>query len=221
MENWRPDEKKVIQWLAAAVIAFVLSFVFGVIQYRFGRFRAVDFWFFSLLGLTMLSYIGLKIVSLAVFQNLESSEKLVTQSPQAQGSPKPLVFRGTDAAFEYACKHTSTDLKKGSTIPALVIDAKEFAGTAESVKRDANGIQSVVLKVASDDGGFVVMAQTAGPDTEDLAPGDFVAWRAFQFMEGMSDRLGDSRFAWVGLVVAKLKPELDPYKGWRIAKRFQ
>lgn len=56
-----------------------------------------------------------------------------------------------------------------------------------------------MLRVASQDGGFIVVATTLGPKGPKLQVGDFVAWQAGKLKEG----------GWVGVIIGTLKPELS------------
>jgi hypothetical protein len=131
--------------------------------------------------------------------------------------PKPglsaLVFKTGEAFVDYHCKYMKTRLEPGSPLAALVLDATEMFGVPVPVKIDDNGFQTATLRVASDDGGFVVLAQTASGGGDRLKPGDVVAWIPGQHLPKLAQATGDERFGWVGLIVAKVAPEIDMSKG--------
>lgn len=82
------------------------------------------------------------------------------------------------------------------------------------------GLQTCSLKVASDDGGFLVLAQTAGNGPK-LEPGMLVAWQAGTYSADIGKvNSEDQRFGWVGLIIAVLHPDLDIKKGWAIHASF-
>jgi hypothetical protein len=69
------------------------------------------------------------------------------------------------------------------------------------------GNQTALLCVASNDGGFVVAARTAGPKGPWLEPGQLVAWKAVRYVPEVANAVSDKRFGWVGVIVGTLKPE--------------
>lgn len=85
--------------------------------------------------------------------------------------------------------------------------------------RTESGIQRMILRVSSNDGGFMVVAETSGPRGPKLNIGDLVSWIPLTYIESMCQEDTDSRFAWCGLVTGKLKPILSP-TGWVGEKRF-
>jgi hypothetical protein len=82
-------------------------------------------------------------------------------------------------------------------------------GTSEAVKLQGDGNQIAMLHVASNDGGFLVVATTANPKGPKLQPGQLVAWNAMKYVPGIAEAATakDKRFGWVGLIVGTLKPE--------------
>ena len=120
-----------------------------------------------------------------------------------------LIFKDNNAAFDYACKYIDCTLKEDATLLAIVLDSKEEYRTKQSVKTQDDGSQLAMIKVASDDGGFNVPANTAGTKGAVLKPGDLVAWQAMQYMPELGNTVEDSRFGWVGLILGTLKPELN------------
>jgi hypothetical protein len=135
-------------------------------------------------------------------------------SKKTCGPDIALPFKSNEAAFEYACQFMQSELAKGRSLPALVLDAAKEHGTAKSVAVDAKGIQTALLMVCSKDNGFRVIATTAASGGHKLVPGDFVAWQAMQYSEQLAEVGTDQRFGWVGLIVGTLRPEWRPNSGW-------
>jgi membrane-bound inhibitor of C-type lysozyme len=140
-------------------------------------------------------------------------------SPAA--AEKRLYFKDGRCAFEFACEFLKTDLVAEAIIPALVDDAKEALGTDEAVAMMQDGTQILALRVCSTDNGFLVLAGTLSASGPRLKPGDLVAWRAGKPIECESLALqSDPRSKWVGIVLAKLKPQYQPGRGWAIEEPF-
>lgn len=129
-----------------------------------------------------------------------------------------LPFKGSQAAFEYACRFLICTVEVGAMLPALVEDGRLLFGTQDRVHSNDDGTQTGVLKVASKDGGFLVVARTIGSGPQ-LLPGDFVAWQAGTHSRELAETSGDQRFGWVGLIVGKLRPEWNG-GGWVGGERF-
>ena len=131
-----------------------------------------------------------------------------------------LAFKSGEDFVNYHCKYMTTRLEAGSPLAALVLDARDHFGTKVAVSTDERGIQTATLRVASDDDGFVVIAGTSGPG-EPLKPGDAVAWIPGQHMPELGRASGDDRSGWIGLIVAKVAPEIDMNSGeMRILCRY-
>jgi hypothetical protein len=87
---------------------------------------------------------------------------------------------------------------------AIVLDeTKEFDDVPDSIILDPDGRQTVLLRVASEDGGFLVVAKTAGRGPL-LNPKDAVIWMPDIFSEEVAKVSPDKRFGWVGLKRAKI-----------------
>jgi len=123
--------------------------------------------------------------------------------------PQKLPFKSGAAFLEYQCEFGHTDIVPKMGIVALVLDSKAEFGTQNPVKVNDEGIQTVSLKVASKDGGFVVIAQTASSKGDALKPDDVVVWVPMLHSDHMVSEGMDERFGWTGCVVAKIKPEID------------
>jgi len=91
--------------------------------------------------------------------------------------------------------------------------------TQQAVKTKPDGNQIALLRVASGDGGFVVLAETAGPNGPRLDPGQLVVWQAQQFVASIATHATDKRFGWVGIILGTLKPEHRD-EAWVGDKRF-
>jgi hypothetical protein len=125
---------------------------------------------------------------------------------------RPLYFKNGDTAFEMACKYGEHELGVGKTLIAIVIDARKEAGCNFAVKTLANGCQMAMLRVSSPDGGFVVLSETPSAEGPKLEVGDLVSWHIVGHSEDAS--------GWVGLIVAKIKPEYSIPSGWKIDAIF-
>jgi len=126
-----------------------------------------------------------------------------------QNLPQKLPFKNGADFLNYQCKYGFTEIQPKQGIVALVLDASKEFGTENAVKIDDDGIQTVVLKVASEDGGFIVFAQTASGGGDPLKPDDVVIWVPLKHSAEVIPNGADNRFGWVGFVVAKVKPEID------------
>ena len=119
----------------------------------------------------------------------------------------PRFFRDGIAALRYACKFLECPLHEGAFLPAVVLDARELFETQTAINTDRDGNQLAYLCVASNDGGFFVLATTAGPRGPMLEPGQLVAWKAVRLVPDIANTLSDKRFGWAGVIVGTLKPE--------------
>ena len=130
-----------------------------------------------------------------------------------------LAFHDGAAAFEYCCRYMDTRLVEGATLPALVLDAREYAGTHQAIRVDEDGAQLAVLRVASRDGGFVVVARTASGEGPALHPGHLVAWQAMTDRRDIGEQTEDPRGGWIGLILGTLRPEWQAGQ-WVGGERF-
>lgn len=130
-----------------------------------------------------------------------------TPTTHTGGGAPPLYFKDGAAAFGYCCQYMECPLGEGSSLPALVLDARELFGSAAAVKIEDNGNQTAAIRVASSDGGFLVFGPTAGPKGPRLQPGQLVCWQAGSFSPSVAKLSKDGRFGWVGLIVGTLKPQ--------------
>jgi len=127
---------------------------------------------------------------------------------QEEGTRAPtFVFTDTEAGrksfFKLQCKYGDTEIEKGKALVAIVLDAsREFPEIPHPVKIEPDGSQLALIKVVSEDGGFVVPAKTPSAKGDRLIPGDFVAWVPHTQLE---TPFPDKRVGWVGLIRAKLR----------------
>lgn len=128
--------------------------------------------------------------------------------------PNKLVFKSGADFVDYQCKFGHVDIKPKEGIVAVVLDAVAEFGVSRPVKVEEDGRQLTMLRVASEDGGFVVPAYTATGKGDRLEPGDVVIWVPVEYNKSEVERAEgvDPRFGWVGFIVAKIEPELDMNK---------
>lgn len=131
----------------------------------------------------------------------------------------PLKFKSGNEAFEYACKYLECPLHENAMLPALVVDASKEFGTRTAIKLEDDGTQVATLRVASKDGGFIVMAKTVSADGPILRTGQLVGWQAIKYMKELGEQTDDNRFGWVGLIIGTLKPEYQN-GSWAGDERF-
>ena len=151
-----------------------------------------------------------------------------------------LVFKDCEAAFAHACKWMDCTLGEGKGVPAIVVDSREFASDIGcAVKTESDKSQLAMIRVASESGGFVIPAKTAGaqssirpdlvsserqsPGRPDLKPGDLVIFTAMTYREDMAEAFGSKESEWMGLITLKLEPRLDVRSDppiWVIEEKF-
>ena len=128
---------------------------------------------------------------------------------KAKAPEHTFEFTDTDAGrkafFRLQCKYGDVQIEKGKGMVALVLDAREISRIPDAVKIEPDGSQQALLKVISEDGGFIVVAKTPSGSGDRLKPGDFVVWVPDTLME-IPDTLEipDKRLGWVGLIRAKI-----------------
>lgn len=148
--------------------------------------------------------------------------KKLFSSARSQSSAHPLYFKNGSAAFEFACTSLQCELVAKAMLPALVVNAVDALGADTPIVTMSNGTQMLALRIASQDGGFLVLSGSLSASGPSLQPGDLVAWHAGGPIERETAELTkDPRSKWVGIVVAKLKPEYAIDKGWAIAEPFR
>jgi hypothetical protein len=123
--------------------------------------------------------------------------------------PATLHFKSGAVFFEHQCKFGHTTIEPGTGVIALVLDAQKEFGTTTAVSIGADGAQLAALKVASDDGGFLVFAKTPSEKGDKLQADDLVLWVPSIYSEEVGHKVTDRRTGWVGLIRAKIKPEIQ------------
>jgi hypothetical protein len=125
------------------------------------------------------------------------------------------------ALFDLQCKYGESDIVPGRAVVALVLDAAKDFGTPVPIKIEADGRQTAVIRVAASDGGFIVLASTPGGG-EHLRVDDLVMWVPATCVKQVADNSGDPRAGWVGLIRAKIKPDvpLGPSNSWELLCRY-
>jgi len=94
-----------------------------------------------------------------IFRKLFSTNQNTARDPE-------MVFESGEAAYEYACKFMDCTIEEGVSVPALVVDARDFASDiGMAVKTESDRSQLAMIKVASKSGGFVVPVKTAGSNS--------------------------------------------------------
>jgi hypothetical protein len=83
-----------------------------------------------------------------------------------------------------------------------------------------NGIQRAVLRVASGDGGFIVIADTMTPKGGDLKTGDLVVWVPMIHKSKLARAADDERFGWIGFIGAKIDKIIPADGSFRVLERF-
>lgn len=124
-----------------------------------------------------------------------------------------LVFKSGQDFFEYHCKFMDTKIQREKPLVAIVLDAKLDFNAQIAVKTDERGIQIAALRVASDDGGFITFSETLSAGGERLSPGDVVAWLPCKYSPESAKSFGSHESGWIGLIFAKIAPEIDTAGG--------
>ena len=112
--------------------------------------------------------------------------------------PGPLFFKSNQAAFEVACTLCSPTLQVDEIVPALV----------QRAELDKEGVPTLALKLASVEGGKEIPFCYATDHVPALQEGDLVAFQVSVVMPGVS------AYGTMGVVVAKLKPQMNAQGGW-------
>ena len=140
---------------------------------------------------------------------------------EAKVGPPHSLKGDTKALFDLQCKYGESDIVPGRAVVALVLDATKEFGTSVPIKIEADGRQLAVIKVIAPDGGFIVPAWTPGGG-EHLRVDDLVMWVPTTWAKQVADISGDPRAGWVGLIRAKIKPDipLGPGNSWEFICRY-
>jgi hypothetical protein len=97
---------------------------------------------------------------------------LISTSLLTQGSQNTLYIKSNDAAFDVACKYFDCAIVERTCLAAIVMNVGGNSNASS---------QLVVIKVASEQGGFIVPATTLKSNGSTLLPGDLVYWMAIRF----------------------------------------
>ncbi|WP_319773965.1 hypothetical protein [Breoghania sp.] len=124
-----------------------------------------------------------------------------------------LTFTDGASAFEYSCQCLDCTVELKKPLPALVLDAREHFGQTTPTKINEDKTQTVVLRIPTPDGGFVVLARTAGADGPMLKGGELVAWMPLLYNEQLANETEEAGLGWVGVIIGTLKPVLRE-GGW-------
>ena len=117
------------------------------------------------------------------------------------GLPSILPFKSGEAFFEYQCEYGVTDIVPKKGLVGLVTIVSQQPGS---------GVQDLTLKIVARDGGFETHSQTASENGDRLSVGDVVIWVPLQRDAILASVYrNDERSSWMGLVVARVAPELD------------
>lgn len=136
-------------------------------------------------------------------------------SKEVSNKIQPLIFKDNISAFKYACQYLDTNLSANKAMPAIIIPGP---GGEQPFLLDS-GRQRAMLKVCSDDGGFIVVADSAYDKGPILKIGDLVAWMPVDYAEEIKDKVEDPRFALIGFIIGTLQPILGN-EGWKGKERF-
>ena len=116
------------------------------------------------------------------------------------------VFASTQEAFDHACREHDCTIVVEEPMLAMVLDAHLEFGAAESITVEDDGCFQVTLKVASNDGGFILLSRTTKPPKQPLNVGDLVCWVPLKHDPDLGNETNEERFGWAGLVFATLEP---------------
>ena len=117
-----------------------------------------------------------------------------------------LTFKTANEAFDHACKEHNCIIVPEQPLLAIVLDAKAEFGDDQPITFEGDGCARLTLKVASEDGGYVVLSRTTKPPKQPLNVGDLVCWVPIKHDAPLSHQANDERFGWIGLVFATLEP---------------
>lgn len=115
-----------------------------------------------------------------------------------------LTFKDNKAAFQYACDFLDCKGQDNKVLPALVT----------KIAQTKDGLQACALLLASRSGGDEVLYCTTLNETvPPLTEGDLVAYHLIKYK-----RLSLLR-GHLGFVIAKLEPQYEVNRGWRVTKQ--
>ncbi|WP_395490889.1 hypothetical protein ACG1VR_10540 [Cedecea davisae] len=126
-----------------------------------------------------------------------------------------LSFKDNQSAFDYACQFMDSKIQMDKPMLAIV----EPGPTGEQPIQMDSGRQRTILRVCSDDGGFMVVADSAYDKGPRLRIGDLVAWLPVDYAAELKGQVDDPRFAIMGFIVGTLHPVLSG-EGWKAKDKF-
>lgn len=136
-------------------------------------------------------------------------------APAASSHPELHSYKDSFAAFDAHCRNLDCSIRPGRPLSAIVLDAKDFL-QKDSVSILDNGIQRAILKVASRDGGFIVVADSYGAKGPKLQPGLLVEWipshhsdERLKYLSVLGPAARDRRCGWFGCILGTLRPIYD------------
>jgi hypothetical protein len=122
-----------------------------------------------------------------------------------QETPATIFFKSTVHAFTWSCKYSRAEITPEQPRVALI--------RGEHVRRFENGSQTADLYIAGDNDYFLSNALLQPPRAPLLKSRDLVLWVPLEHVSEVAELCresgADCRIAWQGIIVAKLKPELD------------
>jgi hypothetical protein len=85
-----------------------------------------------------------------------------------------------------------------------------------------DGVQDARLLVASDDGGFIVEAITPTSKGDQIEEGDLVLWLPMRNVPEAAKMIDmdDPRSGWMGLIMAKIAPDIQSSGQFKILCKF-
>lgn len=122
--------------------------------------------------------------------------------------PETIFFKDNEGFFKYQCEFGQTEIKPNDK--AIVAIVHYIEEGKEKAKNCTDKKQIIMLRVASPDGGFIAMSQTASEGTEILKPKDLVLWLPLGYADGFEKGEGvDPRTGNTGVIIAKISCEID------------
>jgi len=122
-----------------------------------------------------------------------------------------LKFKTGEEFLAYECEFGKTEINPDGGLVGVVVASQEM-GQPSAITVLQDGRQRACLKVASRDGGFLVVAETLSAKGNKLKMGDCVIWTPTILSEDSAKQFKDARSGWQGIIRALIKPEIDERK---------
>lgn len=152
---------------------------------------------------------------------LSLAQQASAARPPNRTSRPVFMFTDVNSFFRMQCKYGDTKIELNKGVVAIVLDAGEIAPGVPPIKVEPDGSQTAAIRVASEDGGFIVLAKAPAGHGDVLKPGDAVMWVPSAYSEQVAAASPDKRSGWVGLIRAKIKTEVgDVGSNWEIICRY-